>query len=196
VRYLLTRDEKKEWSTLASDTQRSAFVEKFWSNLDPTPGDADNPIRREFERRLLFARTKFAANGKPGAASDRAAVFVLLGPPSYVGRARLSSGDTEMDAMRGGVSNATIGGDHRTSNMTAVNGASTNDGLMTDLQRGTREAWYYRKGRLSSAMRYSELHVDFITKEGYGSGVMQREPEILQALGQAADLMRKSTGLN
>ena len=44
-------------------------------------------------------------------------------------------------------------------------------------------------------MRYADLHVDFFTKEGYGQGIMQREPEILQALGQAAELMLKAKAL-
>jgi GWxTD domain-containing protein len=209
VRYLLSHDENRQWGSLKSDEERRAFVEVFWKKLDPTGGDEDNPLRREFERRVLYAERKFGSERHPGSRSDRAVVFALFGPPSYVGLARLRAGDDKVTSMRGGTNNADIADYYpsvyeprgkgpmsgRFTGMGKINGKAASDGISTDLERGTREAWYYRKGRLASAMRYADLHVDFFTKEGYGTGILQRDPEILQALGQAAELMLKAKAL-
>ena len=70
------------------------------------------------------------------------------------------------------------------------------DNLETDTRRGKRETWYYRSERLPKAVPYKEVHFDFITKEGYGADVFQKESEPVQALGIAADAARRDKKLN
>ena len=60
----------------------------------------------------------------------------------------------------------------------------------------TRESWTYRQDRLPKEVVYQEVRFDFLTKQGYGSGVMQKDPQPMQLLGQAADLARASRRLN
>jgi GWxTD domain-containing protein len=197
VRYLLTSDQKRDWAKLTTDAARRDFVDAFWKGLGS--GNEGTALRRELERRMVFAEKKFGTDKRPGLLTDRALVFTLLGPPSYAASTPLRAGDEKVDAMRGGANNSPISAanpglsGHTTGSsatgMDMITGSRPGDGLMTDLERGTREAWYYRRDRLSAAMRYSELRVDFISREGYGTGLMQRDPVTLQALGQASELI-------
>lgn len=70
------------------------------------------------------------------------------------------------------------------------------DNLETPDRRGTRQAGYYRKGRVPAGVPIPDVRFDFITKEGYGKSVLQKEQNVLQALGQAADNARRYKSLN
>ncbi|MEA2337047.1 MAG: hypothetical protein QOE82_1054, partial [Thermoanaerobaculia bacterium] len=59
-----------------------------------------------------------------------------------------------------------------------------------------REAWYYRSERLPHDVPYREVRFDFITKEGYGTAVLQKESEPMQTLGIAAEAARREKKLN
>ena len=80
--------------------------------------------------------------------------------------------------------------------MRTISGASNTDNLETPDRRGTRQAWYFRKGRVPAGVPIPDVRFDFITKEGYGKSVLQKEQNVLQALGQAADNARRYKSLN
>src|SRR5438046_1949311 len=68
---------------------------------------------------------------------------------------------------------------------------SASDNLEQDYSRGSRESWIYRRDRLPKGIAFQEVKISFITKQGYGSGVLQKDPQPMQALGLAADAARR-----
>jgi GWxTD domain-containing protein len=200
VRYLLTPAQKKEYATITSPAERQAFVDAFWKQLDPTPANDDNEFRREFERRVAFADVTWTTEKMPGRLSDRAAMFAFLGAPTYAAMSNIGSGDDTMAAIRsggnadmgayGGKSKASPGGPGATVSR------SSNDNLEQDYNRGNRESWIYKRDRLPKGIAFQEVRVDFLTKQGYGAGVLQKDPQPMQTLGLAADAARRDKKLN
>ena len=199
VRFLLTAAQKAEYATFATPAERQTFVERFWKQLDPTPATDANEFRSEFERRVAFADASFSTDKMPGRITDRATVFALFGPPTYAGTAYLSSSDDVMANLRA-AGNQDMGRAVRGSNSTGgfgtITGTKPTDNLESDAKRGVREAWYYRRARIPKELVYQELRFDFITKEGYGTGVLQKDAQPMQALGQAAEVARKDKALH
>jgi GWxTD domain-containing protein len=178
VKYLLTPAQKKEYATFATNAERAAFADAFWKQLDPTPATEVNELRKEFERRLAFADANFATPKQPGYLTERGAVFAFLGPPTYVGVKELAVGDETLDQLRSG--GLGTGGRE----------------LERQGSRGQRESWYYRPGRIPAGVPFREVRFDFMTKEGYGTSVMQKDPEPMQTLGVAAEMTRREKKLN
>jgi len=178
TKYLLTPPQKKEYATFTSNAERAAFIAAFWKQVDPTPTTDANEFRDEFERRLAFADANFATPKLPGHLTERAAVFAFLGAPTYVGVSDLSVGEETIDQLRSG----------------------GRGGGRPDLERqgthGQRESWYYRPGRIPAGVPFHEVRFDFVTKEGYGTSVMQKDSEPMQTLGVAAETARRDKKLN
>ncbi|HEV7429083.1 MAG TPA: GWxTD domain-containing protein [Thermoanaerobaculia bacterium] len=179
VKYLLTPAQKKEYATFTTNAERASFIEAFWKQLDPTPATDANEFRTEFERRLAFADENLGNPKLAGHLTDRAAVFAFVGPPTYVGVKDLSTGDEAMDQLRSGGMSSTGGHD-----------------LEQQGLHGQRESWYYRTGRIPAGVPYREVRFDFMTKQGYGTSVMQKDAEPMQTLGIAADAARRDKKLN
>jgi GWxTD domain-containing protein len=216
VRYLMTAAQKKEYALFTTDAERATFIEAFWHQLDPTPATDVNEFRGEFERRLAFADANFATPKAPGRATDRAAAFVFLGAPTYAALSQLS--DESMGRMRaggnhdgldnfnnGGLSPQPIAdpgtrtrpqGHNQINQNFYANENRKQDNLETDSRKGKRESWYYRSERLPHEVPYREVKFEFITKEGYGTAVLQKESEPMQTLGIAADAARRNKKLN
>jgi GWxTD domain-containing protein len=178
TKYLLTPAQKKEYATFTTNAERASFIEAFWKQLDPTPTTDANELRSEFERRLAFAEANFATPKQPGQFTDRGAIFTFLGPPTYVGVKELAVGDETLDQLRSG--GLATGGRE----------------LERPGSRGQRESWYYRPGRIPAGVPFPEVRFDFITKEGYGTSVMQKDSQPMQTLGIAADAARREKKLN
>lgn len=170
VRYLLSKDEAAAWKRRATDRERAAFVAEFWKKRDPTEGTEENELQAEIERRMQFADAVFTTKAKLGRETDRGLVFVVMGPPSHAAVASLRS---ELDGIE------------------TLRGATGHVSLQSDLSHGSREAWYYKGDRIPEGMKYQEIRFDFITREGYGSGILQREARQLQALDQAAGMVNE-----
>ena len=85
-----------------------------------------------------------------------------------------------MDQLRGGGAMAGVGGRE----------------LERQGSHGGRESSYYRPGRIPAGVPFKEIRFDFITKEGYGSSVMEKDSEPMQTLGIAADAARRDKKLN
>ncbi len=56
---------------------------------------------------------------------------------------------------------------------------------MLDGAANWREVWHYRKELLPKGLPYGQVDFDFITRQGYGRNVMQREASVLNTLDAA-----------
>jgi len=79
VVWIISRQERIDFSNLSTDEQRDEFVVAFWECRNPTPGSTENKFKEEHYRRLAYANTHFAA-GVPGWATDRGRRYILYGP--------------------------------------------------------------------------------------------------------------------
>jgi GWxTD domain-containing protein len=192
----MTSEERDAYSRLSDPVQRSEFITEFWKRRDPHPETPENEFREEFERRVAFADQRMAQDETRGSLTDRGQVFVLLGPPTYVGRRPLRTGEDANDAngmmiyTQSDISNALHGKTGAQAaiiwdKMTGPNNALPNsDG-------NYREIWHYRRESLPQGISYLQVDFDFITKKGYGKNVMQRDDRTLSTLETARTAMRK-----
>ncbi len=200
ARFLMTPEEKREWERQTDAVARSEFVTKFWAARDPKPETPENEFRQEFERRVAFADQNFAQDETRGALTDRGMVFLLLGPPTYVGRKPIAAGEDSAEAS----GNSTVGRhDAETAarlgsagrapsgqTAAAVDRVSGPGTQMADSSANSwREVWHYRKELLPPGVPYQQVDFDFITRKGYGQNVLQRESATLNTLDSA----RKAT---
>jgi GWxTD domain-containing protein len=201
VQWIMTADEKKTWAQLTPGAEWQEFVDKFWEARNPQPGNPDNVFRTSFDRRVAFADANFVqSEGKRGSMTDRGMVFVLLGPPTYVGRKPLKTGDDPTDAaglstVDSGTARAATAGaaagspSGRISSGQAATisaGFSGPGTTVLDSSSGNwREVWHYRKELLPKGVGYNQVDVEFITRQGYGTNVMQRDSTTLMTLAAA-----------
>lgn len=177
-RYFMTKEEKLAWRALQSTAERVEFVNRFWQRRDPAQKD-------EIERRFRFADMRFKQDEKRGSETDRGLVFVLLGPPSYVGQSPLRPEDDPMQSSRNAPTLETVrNADGSTSTLLVPRLA-----LSAETLQGTRETWHYRRDRLPKQVRFTEVNFDFQTKDGAGVGVLQRERDVLLTLEAVAKTM-------
>lgn len=79
VRYLISRQEKKQFKNLPP-TERRAFIEEFWKIRDPSPETDVNEYKEEYYQRIEKANRLFHEGGA-GWLSDRGRIFILIGEP-------------------------------------------------------------------------------------------------------------------
>lgn len=182
LRMLMTKQEKDEFEKLADESARSEFAASFWRKRDPDPTTPDNEFQEEMERRLLFANSRFTQGEKRGSETDRGMVFVLLGAPTYIGQVILTADDDALQVAR----NAPLTSFARDPRGRTVLVTEARDPLTAERLQGLREIWHYRRDTLHKAIGFNELDIEFITKKGYGEGIMQRDPNTLSALGEVA----------
>src|SRR5262245_60646162 len=207
VRWIMTAQEKSTWSSLAGGPEWQEFVDKFWESRNPQPGNTDNVFKTGFDRRVAFADANFVqAEGTRGSMTDRGMVFVLLGPPTYVGRKPIRTGDDSSEAE--GLSSVNS---QAQANATSAAGASSPSGRissgqaaqisagfsgpgtkMIDTFQNWREVWHYRRELLPKGVGYQQVDVEFITKVGYGTNVLQRDHTTLATLDAARAVSRKT----
>ncbi len=201
VRYLLTPAQKKEYATFTTNGERATFIEAFWKQLDPTPGTEANEFRKEIERRISFADVNFATEKQPGRYGDRALIFTFLGAPTYAAMGNIGTGEDATAALRAR-GNGDMGRAAKSSNsssatgMAAISGQQPEDNLEQPYNRGTRESWIYRGERLPKGIAFHEVPFNFVTKKGYGTGVLQKDSEPMQTLGMAVEIARRDKKLN
>ncbi|HNX50549.1 MAG TPA: GWxTD domain-containing protein [Thermoanaerobaculaceae bacterium] len=87
VGFLMTDDEKAEFSRLTTDAQAEAFIEIFWARRDPNQKTSFNEFKAEFDAKVAgsdkqFSWTKGTGEPMPGSLSDRGKVLILMGVPS------------------------------------------------------------------------------------------------------------------
>ena len=178
VQFIMTPEESEAFSRLATPQSRAEFIETFWKARDPRPERHDNQVRNEFERRVAFADRRFGEAERRGSLTDRGMVFILLGPPTYVGRKPLTTEDANQPADKG------IG--LLTSRLNENNpGAKPyNPGTLAG-EQNWREVWHYRKELVPAVVPYQQVDFEFLTKKGYGQNVLQREPAATAAMDAA-----------
>jgi GWxTD domain-containing protein len=143
----------------------------------------------EFYRRVQYADAYFSTETIRGSVSDRGRVLVVMGPPSYVGKSTLTVDamsylkTTEtivVPSLTGGFSLARVPTDTRS--------ATTPGG-----NEGEIERWYYRNDQILKGLPFQELRFTFLSKEGYGVGVFQKDARELLALQRAVRLLRSGS---
>lgn len=68
-----------------------------------------------------------------------------------------------------------------------VNGAGSK---VLDSANNWIEAWHYLRANLPKEIPNQELEFDFVTKQGYGRNILQRETGVVSALERAKTLTR------
>jgi GWxTD domain-containing protein len=185
LRFIMTREEKETWQRISDAQEKAEFLTLFWQRRDPSPTTPENEFRDEIERRIRFADSRFAQEEKRGSATDRGMVFVLLGPPSYIGQKPLKSEDDPVQVARSApVREISVNPDGSTSTRYVPRTALTAEAI-----QGTRDIWYYRRDRLPKEVKFTEVEFDFITKKGFGTAVLQRDHAVLVTL----DLVARAT---
>jgi GWxTD domain-containing protein len=196
VRWIMTADETKTWVSLTDPNARVDFVEKFWDARVALPGPDGRTYRQEFERRTAFADTNLQQDAeKRGSLTDRGMVFVLLGAPNWAARKPMRTGD-EQDISDG---LSTVGSQDAANAQRSARAGSTTSGRLATksaqfagpgksalgANTNTVETWHYRKELLPPGAPFQELDFKFLTKQGYGVSVLQRESNIVTTLEAA-----------
>jgi GWxTD domain-containing protein len=204
AKYLLTTSEKEDFERITDLVARSAFIANFWKSRDPKTETPENEFREEFEKRVAFADARFTQNETRGSLTDRGMVFILIGPPTYNGQRPFNAGDDKGAADVSGqsrysaaeVTMAEHAGGSRANQAAAV-ASVTNPGATINRDKSNWvESWTYLRAELPKAIPYQELKVQFVTKEGYGKNVLQREPNVLTAIERAKSVTRKGGPLD
>jgi GWxTD domain-containing protein len=195
VRFLMTAEERQEFQRLSDSVSRAEFIERFWISRDPKSDTPENEFRQEFEKRVAFADQVFVQGEKRGSYTDRGMVFVLLGPPTYSGSGPIqtgedssepagmfanTSGDAQVAAAAGKAGGHAASAAQRS--VDAITGPGTSANSST---ANWRETWKYMRKDLPAAVPYTSVDFDFITRPGYGQGILQKDPPALNALDRA-----------
>ncbi len=81
---LMSAADVATYRGLTTVSGRDAFVTEFWVRHDPTPGTTANEFRREFERRIRYAKEHYADSNSAatfGYQTDRGRSYVVFGHP-------------------------------------------------------------------------------------------------------------------
>lgn len=198
VRYLLSAEERRNYARFADPVTRSEYVTAFWKSRDPKPETATNEFRDEFERRVAFADSRFTQAETRGSMTDRGMVFILLGPPTYVGRKPLTAGEdvNENSALfrfrRADVRIASQPGGSRRDQVARLDQVTGPGTRLNDAASNWREVWHYRREHLPRVVPYLQVDFDFVTKSGYGENVLQRDTQVLDTLERVKSRLREA----
>ena len=198
VRFLLTADQKMDYERLSDPASRSEYITEFWKGRDPKSETPENEARIEFERRVAFADSRFSQDETRGSLTDRGMVFVLLGPPTWAGRKPINTGDDVNDPKGMSmysdldVRNALRGQSSAGSNRVYDRMTSTGTKL-PNADGNYREVWHFRRELLPAGISYQQVDFEFITRQGYGANVWNREPRTLSTLEKARIAVRSGT---
>ena len=140
------------------------------------------------------SNSSFQADNYTQELKDRGLVFVLLGPPTWVGRKPITTGDDRSDpagmsmysnnditaALAGTGNRSVVIWDHMTNPSTKLPSSDAN----------WREIWHYRHESLPEGLLFRQVDFEFITRKGYGKNVLQRDDPTLKTLNFARDHAR------
>jgi len=190
LQLLGTPDEKRSWTKLGDDDARRAFIESFWKHRDKTPETPENEYRKEFLRRAAFADETFHTAKSRGSLTDRGRVFVLVGPPRRIRQKPLTAKDGAFNRVGGAGATRNI----NASGPSNVSG-SAREAMVNDLNQetvlpepdlgGTVERWIFAREQLPRTIPYGEITFKFVTQQGYGDHVLQRELLTNKVLAEA-----------
>ena len=83
VAYLLTQDERRQFSGLQTQQACVAFIERFWRERDPNPRTPANEFKDEHYRRIAYANERFPES-VAGWRTARGRAYILYGPPNEI----------------------------------------------------------------------------------------------------------------
>ena len=196
ARFLMSPDERNAFTRLADPVSRSEYVTAFWKKRDPKPETPDNEFRDEFEKRVAFADSRFSQGETAGSLTDRGMVFILLGPPTYIGRKPLTTGDDANDPnmlkryRAADERTAAVPGGGRSAQVARVDAVTGPGSRVNEAASNWQEVWHYRREHLPKDVPYLQVDFQFVTKKGYGKNVLQREAQILDTLERAKKRLR------
>ena len=197
VRHLLSPEEKRGFARLSNPVARSEFVTNFWKLRDPKPETEENEYREEFEKRVAFSDSRFEQDEIRGSLTDRGMVFILMGPPTYSGRKTLVTGDDIADSSglsrftRSEVRAAGQQGGSNASRQARIEQVTGPGSKILDAAANWIEVWHYLHGNLPKEIPYQEVVFEFVTKQGYGKNVLQRDSAALATLARAVEATTK-----
>jgi GWxTD domain-containing protein len=194
ARHLLTAQQQEEFSRLGDPVSQAEYVSHFWKTRDARPETPDNEFREEFEKRVAFSDAMFGYDEVPGSMTDRGMVFILMGPPTYVGRKPLTAADDADDPewLRRQRSHVIWTSSAPVNRAQGTGRADLSPPRSVDEASNWREVWHYRREHLSKDVPYLQVDFDFVTKRGYGKSVLQREAQILDTLERAKARLRQT----
>jgi GWxTD domain-containing protein len=177
-----TAEEKAQWRRLHDQAERERFIESFWEKR------AEH--RAEFLRRVAFADQAFVTEKTRGSMTDRGRVFVLLGPPKIVRFGNLSQAEGARVVGKRGPVTASAPGPGGRADWAAMQ-LSEQNMLTPSLDpavKGRVERWIYGREQLPSGFPDDQVIFKFLTEEGYGENVLQRDFLALKALKDAGQV--------
>lgn len=187
-----TAEEKTRWRRLRDAADRRSFIDDFWQRRDRTPETEENEFRTGFLRRVAFADHTFVTEKTRGSLTDRGRVFVLLGPPKLIRQNNLTESDGARVIGRPGPVTAAQGLGLRASmaSFAAMQASETNrlTPLTDPVVKGKVERWVYSRDQLPKTFPDDQVAFKFITEEGYGDSVLQRDFLALKVLKDAGHL--------
>lgn len=135
---------------------------------------------KDVARRIAFADEAFHTAKSRGSQTDRGRIFVLLGPPRLVKQQPLTAKDGAFNRVGGAAATRNINtagpsnlsGERRE---TIVNDLNQETVLAEPNLGGTVERWIYSREQLPESVRDKEVAVKFVTQQGYGDHVLQRD---------------------
>jgi GWxTD domain-containing protein len=191
LQLLGSSEEKRRWRTLRDDDERHSFVEKFWKERDKTANTEDNEFRRDFLHRVAFADYAWANERTRGSLTDRGRVFVLLGTPRVIRLKPLTV--RESNDKLGGPSGIQAVGVGPGATAASFREIEADDKNMTNIAptpiaRGNVERWIFGRDQIPTTVPDAEVVFKFITQEGVGDHMLQREFMINKVLADAATM--------
>jgi len=201
VRWILSDAERQRYRTLTTDRERLEFIEDFWARRDPTPGTPANEFRQDYLERFAYVMNHFGA-GKPGWATERGRIYLLLGPPHSVQRNPMGRYSLERPSEIWTYNNIPVPGVPASLDISFVDFKGTGDyEIVSDLestapvimQFGTAEspllAWSMRRRHLGMVDPRTGLDT---FREVDASIITQRELDLQQQLREIGESGQKS----
>jgi GWxTD domain-containing protein len=168
-----TSDDRRQFRGLASDDERRSYIETWWSR---------HPNRAEIEHRIAFADHIWPTEKMRGSLTDRGRVFVLLGPPRVIKQKPLSAAEGGAtpgpQRSQAATQNVVAHGDGlgaRQAEYLDRNEAAAAREMTPLTAKGTVERWVFSRDQIPMSVPESEVVFKFITQEGYGDHVLQRD---------------------
>lgn len=176
----LTNLELREFRAM-SKGEREVFLDRFWKDLDPSPGTAANEAKKEFERRVAYANAHYSESEK-GIYTDRGMIYIRYGQPDDIQVQVMPVGDSSLDRVLTGEQDRVLDRDRSAydeEDMLLRRPGDRRAGVMAADERAY-EIWYYDlRGRelfpfqTEHPKRHIGMKFVFVDDGGYGNFVLR-----------------------
>jgi GWxTD domain-containing protein len=176
----LTTAELREFKAM-SRGEREVYLDRFWKDLDPSPGTAVNEAKEEFERRVAYANAHYSEIDK-GIYTDRGMIYIRYGQPDDIQVQVMPVGDSSLDRVLTGEQDRVLDRDksvYDEEDFLLRRPGDRRAGDMTTDERAY-EIWYYDlRGRelfpsqTEHPKRQIGMKFVFVDDGGYGNFVLR-----------------------